>query len=658
MLDWTQSAYVIMAVTAFLFAVIVAAWLLRRYTRTGQAPQIDAISQPAPKRARAQPTRKALLVGISEYDNFPTLRNSKSDVIQLAKVLREKYAFDVTEITGRVSAKGLRDARADFIKAVNIRDAEIVLVAISGHGFAHEPGEYIIPSDSKFGEVIDDFVQECLDQYQTVTLARAAERAHRIFIFDCCRLLLPDEVASRVQHKGRPVPNWVEREYFVTATQKGDPAKDASSLMKAISTSLENVEISFRTAINSAIEQVATQGAQRPNTLQDGSLFYNWHLRPYASPYAAPPSELSPNHHTGSITAMALDPHGIHVAVAIRRKRIDDKKGDPGSEIHCFYSKSKKAACKPFAHEATIYTLDFSPSGTEIIYGTRDGKVGRFALLERHSSKRSHEIEAFKSPVNHVEWARATNRIIAVSANSHIKLLEPVDLVILAEGQAHKSDIWSASFHPDGRRVVTGSKDRTIRLWDLAAFGSEQSRLTPVGAAVQIGSPIRALRFDNLGRTLGVGTQSGELILLEFNEITNEFSKKERISPRRVLPEAKYEDGRPRLDENKVLRYFRQRPYFHRRRHAGDPKTIADITNPLCMLALDFSPDRRVLVYGTNIDGYSALDIGATPPVRLWGTDDYREKLSKSFRCQEVRFCRERQRLYLASGAEVHILQF
>ena len=50
-------------------------------------------------------------------------------------------------------------------------------------------------------------------------------------------------------------------------------------------------------------------------------------------------------------------------------------------------------------------------------------------------------------------------------------MLVAASLELKAEKQsAHSGFVWSVAFSPDGKTIVSGSKDQTIKVWDAVNF--------------------------------------------------------------------------------------------------------------------------------------------------------------------------------------------
>src|SRR5206468_9668432 len=64
---------------------------------------------------------------------------------------------------------------------------------------------------------------------------------------------------------------------------------------------------------------------------------------------------------------------------------------------------------------------------------------------------------------------------------------------------AHRGTVWAAALSPDGKTVLTGSQDRTARLWD-AATGK------PTGVGLKHGAGVLAVAFSPDGKTVATGS--------------------------------------------------------------------------------------------------------------------------------------------------------
>jgi WD40 repeat protein len=103
---------------------------------------------------------------------------------------------------------------------------------------------------------------------------------------------------------------------------------------------------------------------------------------------------------------------------------------------------------KTNAHSGMIFSVAFSPDGTKIVSGSADGTIKAWD---------SGAPRALKSP--HLGQNR---RLLSCLADKLGLLSEKMN--------AHSQSITSVAFSPDGTKIVSGSYDQTIKVWDMVKW--------------------------------------------------------------------------------------------------------------------------------------------------------------------------------------------
>ena len=120
--------------------------------------------------------KKALLVGINEYDNGNNLNYCVKDINSIKKLLEyngdETKNFDISTIEGYCTSNKLKESLKNLFQD----DSEIALFYFSGHGHDYNGG-YICTSDSQ---------QIGIEMSEIINLANNSKSKNKIIILDCC----------------------------------------------------------------------------------------------------------------------------------------------------------------------------------------------------------------------------------------------------------------------------------------------------------------------------------------------------------------------------------------------------------------------------------------------------------------------------------------
>ena len=114
---------------------------------------------------------------------------------------------------------------------------------------------------------------------------------------------------------------------------------------------------------------------------------------------------------------------------------------------------------KTAAHSYRVVSVAFSPDGTKMVSGSADGTIN---VLDSGAPLPS-------------------NRLLACLADKLELLSEKTN--------AHSAWISSVAFSPDGTKIVSGSWDKTIKVWDFGA--PEPSNRPPWPKLTPFGLPCR-----------------------------------------------------------------------------------------------------------------------------------------------------------------------
>lgn len=161
----------------------------------------------------------------------------------------------------------------------------------------------------------------------------------------------------------------------------------------------------------------------------------------------------------------------------------------------------------------------------------------------------------------------------------------------LATLMGHVDEVWAVAFSPDGRHIVSGSSDRTIKIWDAEA-GSEI--LTVHGHTTRISS----VAFDKEGRfiTSKFMTESDHRIVKTWDSETgNCISISTREEPEVSIYEPTFSS-----DKRRSASWSARGIIVHNKDESGDTENLLLSDHSSLVYSFVFSPNGSLIASGSD----------------------------------------------------------
>jgi eukaryotic-like serine/threonine-protein kinase len=149
-------------------------------------------------------------------------------------------------------------------------------------------------------------------------------------------------------------------------------------------------------------------------------------------------------------------------------------------------------------HEAWVTSAQFSVDGKLLVNTSGDGDCSA-RVWDAQTGQPVTERLQHLGPVNSAQFSPDGRRILTASRDATAQIWDAHTSQVVVGPLKHGAAVNLAAFSPEGRRVLTGSDDLTARLWD-AETGQ------PLGPVLKHAGPVTCAAFSTDGQRIVTGS--------------------------------------------------------------------------------------------------------------------------------------------------------
>src|SRR5690606_30653463 len=114
----------------------------------------------------------------------------------------------------------------------------------------------------------------------------------------------------------------------------------------------------------------------------------------------------------------------------------------------------------------TVFSASWSPDGTVLITGSRDGDL-RFWSWDGENLTHVATVDGHEGNLRSLAWSPDGTTIATAGFDGTIRLWNAATRTVERVLTGHdENEVRSVQFSPDGKQLVTTGNDGTVRIWD------------------------------------------------------------------------------------------------------------------------------------------------------------------------------------------------